>query len=162
MRELDLERAFTGAGTPTEDFQDQPGAIEHLRTPGLFEIALLNRRERAIHDNNSGIIGFDDPGNLFHLALADECRRANAAEQYDPRRDHVEVDGTSQPDGFLELRVGRAACGFAGRTLARHGPRTQGRLADPPAAALPAFRLAATVRAAIAPTRTHSNLSRRT
>src|SRR5437899_8549844 len=140
MCELDLERAFTGAGTPTEDFQDQPGAIEHLRTPDLFEIALLNRRERAIHHNNSGIIGFDEAGNLFHLALADECRRANAAERYDARGDHVEVDGTSKPDGFLKLRVGRAAYSFAARNGPRHYPGMQVRLDDERAAGLPAFR----------------------
>src|SRR3954467_13228734 len=38
MRMLDLQRAFTRAGAAAEDFQDQPGAVEHLRAPGLFQV----------------------------------------------------------------------------------------------------------------------------
>src|SRR5262249_20507206 len=74
MRQLDLQGAFAGAGTPAEDFQDQSGAIEHLRAPGFFEITLLHRRERAIHHHYARVIGFDQAGNLLDLALADESR----------------------------------------------------------------------------------------
>src|SRR5262249_25503396 len=83
MRKLDLQRALAGAGAPTEDFQDQSGAIEHLGTPDLFEIALLNRRERAIHDHHPGFRGLDAPGNLSPLPLADEGRGENSAEGSD-------------------------------------------------------------------------------
>ena len=43
MRQFDLQRALPGFGAATEDFQDQPGTVEHLRVPGLLEIALLDR-----------------------------------------------------------------------------------------------------------------------
>ena len=44
MRKLDLERALPGLGAAAEDFQNEPGAVEHLGLPFLLEVALLDRR----------------------------------------------------------------------------------------------------------------------
>ena len=85
MRELHLEGAFTRAGASPEDLQDQAGAIDHLCAPGFFEVALLHRREGAIHHHDSGILGFDQAGDLLDLALADEGRGSDVAERYDAR-----------------------------------------------------------------------------
>ena len=85
MRELDLQRAFTRARAPAENLQDQAGAIDHLGAPGLFEVALLHRRERAIHHHDSGLVGFDQAGDLLDLALADEGRGSDVAERHDAR-----------------------------------------------------------------------------
>ena len=78
MRVLDLQRAFARARAPAEDFQDQSGAIDDLRAPGLFEIALLHRRNRAIHHHHGRGKAFDQPGNLIDLAGADIGRRPHA------------------------------------------------------------------------------------
>ena len=108
VRELDLQRAFARAGAPAENFEDQPGAVEHLGVPGLLEIALLHRRERAIHHHDAGLVAFDQAGDLLDLALADEGRRADVAERHDAGRDHVEIDGAGEPDRLVELGGGRA------------------------------------------------------
>src|SRR6516164_2568071 len=160
MRQLDLQGAFAGAGTPAEDFQDQSGAIEHLRAPGLFEITLLHRRERAIHHHYARVIGFDQAGNLLDLALADESRGANAAQGYDSGRDHVEINGASEPCGFIEPRIWRAQFGFGACGCADRYPRAQVGLDHERTARLTAFRRAQPVAAAIEPARFQSNLFR--
>ena len=79
MRQLDLQRAFPRPRARAENFENEPGAVEHLGVPGLFEIALLHRRERVIHDDDPGVVGLDDPGDLFDLAVAEKGRRPQAA-----------------------------------------------------------------------------------
>ena len=51
MSELDLQRAFTSCVPGAENFEDQSGAIDDLGRKRIFEIALLDRRQGAIHDN---------------------------------------------------------------------------------------------------------------
>ena len=75
MRVLDLQRAFAGAGAPSENFQNQAGAVDHLGVPGVFEVALLHRRERAIHHHDAGLEAFDEAGDLLDFALAEIGRR---------------------------------------------------------------------------------------
>ena len=58
-RQFDLQPAFAGPGALAEDFQDQPGAVDDLALPSLFQVALLNRRQCRI-DNGDG--------NLFAVA----------------------------------------------------------------------------------------------
>src|SRR4029078_5614281 len=83
MRQLYLEGAFTRACAPPENLQDQAGAIDHLCTPSFFEIALLHRREGAVHHDDSALIGFDQTGYLLNLALPDEGRGPYAAQGHD-------------------------------------------------------------------------------
>ena len=72
------------------------------------KIALLDRRDRAIHDDNGSRQAFRQPGDLIDLALADIGRRANVVERHQPGLDHRQVDGARKTDGLREPRFGRA------------------------------------------------------
>ena len=76
MRVLDLQRAFARARAAAEDFQDQPGAVDDLRVPGLFQIALLHRRDRAVHHHDGGFEAF---GKTRRSRRPCPCRRRSPA-----------------------------------------------------------------------------------
>ena len=108
MRMLDLQRAFARARAPSEDLENEAGAVEHLGVPGLLQIALLHRRERAVHDDDAGFERFDDPGDLLDLAFAEIGRGPHRAEHDDTGLTDVEIDGAGQPDRLIEPRRRRA------------------------------------------------------
>jgi hypothetical protein len=108
MRQFDLQRAFLGLGAAAEDFQDQPGAVEHLGVPGFLEIALLNRRQRAIHHHQLDVVPGDEAGDLLDLALAEIGRGPDLADRCDQRVGDHKVDGARQANGFLEPGLGAA------------------------------------------------------
>src|SRR5688572_16314524 len=102
MRVFDLERALFRSRAPPEYLQDQAGAIEHLGVPRLLEIALLHRRNRAIHDHNAGLAALNKTGDFVDLALADVSRGTDLGERDDALLYDVEVDGARKTDGLFE------------------------------------------------------------
>src|SRR5262245_24970045 len=108
MRELDLQRALARVRAFAENFQDQAGAVDDLGVPRLFQIALLHRRDDAIHHHQRRLQALGKPGNLLDLALAQVGRRPDLVERHQAGLDHVEIDGPGQTHRLLQARLGRA------------------------------------------------------
>src|ERR1700694_5814033 len=144
MRVFDLQYAFARTRAAAKYFQNQSGAVEHLRAPGLFKISLLHWRERAIHDNKAGLLAFNEPRNFVDLAFADIGRGANLAERYHAAIHNLQIDGLRQSDRLSKSGVGRAPC----RTYARDAAarRPQVRTKDNCASGLRASRRAQAIR----------------
>ena len=58
MGKLNLQAPFGGCCAFAEDFQDQTGAVDHLAFQTVFQIALLDRSERTIDDDELAFVLF--------------------------------------------------------------------------------------------------------
>ena len=96
MRKLDLQRALAGAGAAAENFQYQPGAVNHLGAEGFFKITLLHGRQGAIDHDEADVLLPNASGDVVHLAGADEGRRSNLREHHGFVPNHVKVDGAGE------------------------------------------------------------------
>ena len=114
MGELDLQAPFPRPRALAEDFEDQPGAVEHLDVPRRLEIALLHRRQRMIDDHQAGILGAYQPRQLLDLAGAEQGRRPRVRHRHHPARLDVEIDGGGEADRFIEACLRRSLDGIAG------------------------------------------------
>src|SRR5262245_56788710 len=107
MRQLDLQASFSRQGALAENLQNETGAIEHLRTPGLLQIALLDRAYGMIDDDKLGAGFVDALGDLLNFAGAQKRRRARAHEWDDLGHAHIKADGPRQADGLGETVLAR-------------------------------------------------------
>ena len=81
--EFDLEPALTGAGPCREDFEDQCSAVDDLAVPRAFEIALLDRGERPIHDDQSEFMRRHDVRHRLHAPRTEEGGRPRLLHGHD-------------------------------------------------------------------------------
>jgi len=106
VRELDLQCAFFGLGAAAEDFEDQSGAVQNLCVPSFLKIALLDRRQRAIHHHQFDRVPGDESDDLLDLALAKIGRGPDLTDRRDQRLGDRQIDGARQTRGFLKPRFG--------------------------------------------------------
>src|SRR3546814_10480363 len=104
-RKLDLQAALGRRGAFAEDFEDQAGAVDHLRAKRRFEIALLNRAERRIDDDKLDAFRCDIGRDRVDLADAEQGRRPRLAQAQRVDGNDVEPDREREPPRLLRTRV---------------------------------------------------------
>ncbi len=108
--EFDLQHPFAGAGAVGENFEDQAGAVKQFDAPFLFKIALLHRRDRAIHQHKADVLIGKARLQIGHLAGAEEHARMQARQADNLGPDHIEVgQGRRKADRFGQPMFGQAA-----------------------------------------------------
>src|SRR3989442_1525045 len=71
LRQLDLELALGAARALGEDVEDERGAVDHLDAERLAEVALLDRRERIVGDEQIDAARARGLGHFRDLAAAE-------------------------------------------------------------------------------------------
>jgi hypothetical protein len=114
MGQLDLQHALAGSGALAEDLEDQPGAIQHLGAGFLFQVALLDRVQGGIDEQELDLLLLGPPGNVLDMPAADEGRRLDLAHLGDLGEHDLDTDGAGQAfelglAGFDAMGGGAAA-----------------------------------------------------
>ena len=115
MRQLDLQPAFAGPGAPAEDFEDQPGAVEHLGLPRHLQIALLHGRDRVVDDDEFGILFRDQLAEFLDLSGPNSVAGLGADSGTIRPRGDREVDRFGQPFRFRQPVGWGMQLGLGGR-----------------------------------------------
>ena len=108
MGELDLKPALGGRGALAEDLEDQPGAVDHLGLGAVLEILLLDRRDRAVDDQQLGVALAKRVADPLDLPRPEQGRRLGLADAEMQLVLDRDADRLGEPGRLVEPRVGAA------------------------------------------------------
>src|SRR5207247_1988886 len=108
LRQLDLELAFGAARALGEDVEDERGAVDHLDAERLAEVALLDRRERIVGDEQIDAARARGLGHFLDLAAAGVERPPRRRPPPRPRRRSTATPARGQTRSTAAARS--AAC----------------------------------------------------
>lgn len=110
MRKIHLQPAFGGLRARSEYFQDQRRAVEHFNIPGPFEIAVLNRRQGAVDNDQTGprLIRVEMRADLRNLAAAHQSRWFRLRNRDHFCCDDIQINRGGQPRRLFQPRFRRS------------------------------------------------------
>jgi hypothetical protein len=98
-----------GTRSRAEDFEDQTCAVNDLRLPAAFEIALLHRAQHTIDHHQTYPLVADHSAETLERPAPDEPSRLRASDPSNLGADDIEADCPCKADRFLKSRFGRTA-----------------------------------------------------
>ena len=104
MREFDLQATFSRGCSLAEDFEDQPGAVDHLALERFFEIALLDRAQGPIHHQQFNLVLLAFGGDILDLTGSEQRVRLHVAHWQDDAFRNHDTDRQRQALRFFEAR----------------------------------------------------------
>ena len=104
--------------------QRDDNAEEQVSSSSSSESDSNARRQRAIHHNQIGFIGFDKAEHFLDLAFAEIRRGPDLTQGRHDRLGHREIDSPSQTGSFLKPRVGIAHTAIFRRRVGVSSSRT--------------------------------------
>ena len=107
--QLDLQPALMGMRPRAKNFKDQTGAVNNLRLPAPFEIALLHWAEHAIEDNYADRVFADQPAEVFEGPTPKEVTRPRTTDPRDLGTDDIEADCPRETNRFLQSSLDQTA-----------------------------------------------------
>jgi hypothetical protein len=105
MRQLDLQAAFPRLRALSENLEDESGPVDDLDLPSALEIALLDRRQRVIDNDELRVLGLDDAAQLLNFPFAEQGAGLGGRHGYDAALTDVEADCTGKADGLRQARI---------------------------------------------------------
>ncbi len=123
MGQFDLKASLIGGRTLPEDFQDQPGSVDHLGFGRLLKIALLNRAQRVVDNHQFGIFHPRKRCDLVDLTTSEQSCGFPIPHAKRLRRAHVYADSQSEAFRLLETGVTITPFDAVSFSAHDHGPR---------------------------------------
>ena len=102
-----MQLAFVAARPLGEDIENQLAAVDDANFEGIFQIALLRRRQILVDDHQVGVMLVKPGVNFVDLAAPDQSRRRDAAHLLRIFMHHQGAGGLGKPFKFFQTVIER-------------------------------------------------------
>ena len=102
-----MQLAFVAARALGEDVEDQLAAVDDADFEGVFQIALLRRRQILINNDQVGVMLLQPGANIIDLTAANQSRRRDAAHLLGILVHHQRAGSLGEPLKLFQTIIDR-------------------------------------------------------